>query len=108
MVIIKNKERKLLEFPFEGTTYVIGPRETVWVKEDLAEHIKERCPLSFDFEAKASKKKPIRKVRSYPTKSLLEPQPAPTTDMVASSRMNPGWETVGDGFEGPGIEIDNI
>lgn len=109
MKAIKNIQGEKLAMPWSGQTYYFPKDATVLVEEELAEFLKERWPLAFDwdppkeYKGKGKKRKevPIPKVSTKKTPSFLGPMAQQPVDMKITQA---GGQT--STFEGGTLEIE--
>jgi hypothetical protein len=117
MKTIKNTADTKLEIGFEGFDYTILPGELVACEDNVADFIKETCPL-FDIERLSVGKEgdEVQKVKKEPSKVYTKP--TIIQDMVTTKRktdeMQP-FEEIPNGIDndgvewvGPGVEKDSI
>ena len=71
MKAIKNIDKNEIAMPFEGNTYLLPMGGAFMVEDDLYVFLQERLPMSFDFKYKVAKDKPVAKVKSQRTPSLI-------------------------------------
>lgn len=117
LVPVKNIDSHEIVIPFEGTTYSLPKGKTVMIPKSLFDFLKERFPLSFDFEVQVKKAAPA--VKKTKTPSLLKRTQRVNEDMqVIDTRPKemfggaditpPGGSTDSDGvaWYGGGIEVE--
>ena len=112
MVNIRNNGTSL-DVDFNFNTYHLPKGKNRRVPEELVTHLKENYPPVFDFNVyikKSEKTPPV--VKSTKTRSFLDRQKAPASDMRATvaGSQTPTFnaEVDTDGFVGPGLEVDNL